>query len=449
MSGARWLGMLVGLGLAAGCVMPSVPWPSWVDQPKREDSLCLYALGHASRARSEAAARDMAFRNAVAQFSSLVLTKAEPGGSATATVALELRGVEVVAGASEARHQPGGWEAYVLASWPRADHERAVERVTLGMRLNACWDEANAAAAARQWGQAIAKLEAILADFRDPLNARFTVDAVQQKLQTVKRDRLLYDLNSTWMQAQADVEAGRLTEARSRLDSLLEAGPSIPPEGPAIDRIKLLSGEVCERQADTGGARRAYEALAKTAVDLQVRQRAQLKLESLPPAPRMWPMNERWGSAKVALACAIQDGAGMRAFTDLSAMLQKECIEARLESVDLSATAARTGVEPMAGNEVFPGLVDNARREGAGVLLAVSYAISPGERARTETIGGIAVPVPDARVTFAVIRVDSGALVYRGQFKAVTEGKDPARLAPYAASILVAKYLVPFCPALK
>ena len=94
-------------------------------------------------------------------------------------------------------------------------------------------------------------------------------------------------------------------------------------------------------------------------------------------------------------------------------------------------------------------VVQNLRQRGAGVVLAVLYDVNPALRNKTEDIGGVVLPVPDARVVFLVVRTDSGKVIHRGQFKAVTDGKGESRLAPYAATVLITKYLVPSCPAVK
>jgi hypothetical protein len=254
----RWLfGMMLGVGLATGCATPPVPWPTWVVDHKVEDSVCFYALGHAQHARSESEAVDLAFRDGVAQLAAGVLPKGGASGKVvTNGPALELRGVDKSKGGSMAQRRVGGWEAYVLVSWPRTEHDRTVERLNLGGLLNARWDEANALASARQWDGAISRLEALLAEFQDPLNVRFTLEAARKMLTSVKQARRAAELNEMWSQAQAAVQAGRQVEARALLDRLLVDAPSLSPEGPPIERIKLLS---CDCYVQLGQPRRAVQ----------------------------------------------------------------------------------------------------------------------------------------------------------------------------------------------
>ena len=450
MTRVRAVAVAMVLGVVAGCSTPFSPWPSWVEQPKREDSVCLYALGHATRASSESAARNAAYQDGIAQFSRMVLTKSGVDGVASSSgVALEWRGVEMVAGGVSAQHRVGGWEAYVLVSWPRADHDRMVVRLNLGTRLNALWAESGAAAAARQWDQAIGKIETILREYHDPLNVRFSINDASRELESLKNSKRVAELNQWWSQAQSDFQGGRLVEAHIVLDKLLAAAPFPSSGGPSLDSVKLLTGELCERQTDLGGARRWYGALAESAADPEVRQRARIRLEALPPPPRFWPMNERWGGAKVALVCVIRDGSACRQFPDLSAILQKDCLEAQMNVIDESASLRSEAMASLFGPGDSSQVVQTLRQRGSGLILAVLYDIDPALRNKVEDVGGVSMPVPDARVGFVVIRADTGKIIHRGQFKAITDGKGESRLAPYAATVLIAKYLVPSCPAVK
>jgi hypothetical protein len=438
------------LGLAAGCATPLAPWPSWVEQPKREDSVCLYALGHATRASSESAARNAAYQDGIAQFSQMVLTKSGVDGvAASSGVELEWRGVEMVAGGVSAQRRVGGWEAYILVSWPRADHDRMVARLNLGTRLNGLWAESGAAAAARQWELAIGKIEVILREFHDPLDVRFSLEEARRELESLKNVKRGAELNQWWAQAQSDFQGGRLAEARIMLDKLLAAVPFPSAGGPSLDMVKLLAGELCERQTDLGGARRWYGVLAESAADPGVRQLARIRLEALPPPPRFWPMNERWGGVKVALVCVIREGGVCRQFPALAQILQKDCLEARMTVIDESSSLRSEAVGMLFGSGDSSQVVQDLRQRGAGVILAVQYDIDPALKNKVEDVGGVAMPLPDAHVGFVVIRADTGKIIHRGLFKAITDGKGESRLAPYAATVLITKYLVPSCPTVK
>jgi mRNA degradation ribonuclease J1/J2 len=120
-----------------------------------------------------------------------------------------------------------------------------------------------------------------------------------------------------------------------------------------------------------------------------------------------------------------------------------------MEVADLSMSSTSEGLASILGQELWPGILDQARRQGGRVLLAVLYDINTKDRNRTVDFYGTSTQVPDARAVFLVIRTDSGAVVQRGEFRAYARDESEPVLAAHATKTLITKYLVPSCPAIK
>lgn len=386
--------LLLALAGVSGCATSLAPGrrPEWIANPKSDDSLCLYRVGHASGTATEAEARTRAYEDALAKISLSIRSEVKVAGSAAqVTSALEIRGAEIMSGCEYFEPGGGRWDGWVQVSYPLAEKQKILDRLKLGETLNALWASAKTAFHQSRFEQAKQDLLKIVADYEKALYAAFPVQEAQ-----------------------------------------------------------ILLGDVFLEQKDFLQARQWYESAAKSDVNREAKERAEAKIKSLPAPPRAWPLHDRFGGRKVGLVCCVREGGAWKNAGDLAGILAGECREARLESADITGLLSAGDRAAFFNTRKPEAVIAAAGREGAGVVLTVFMDIDPKKRGTTEKLYDVETPAIDTRVYFQVLAVGGKTPVaYDGSFKEIAGTLSEASLARHAATILVQNYLVPKCPVVK
>jgi len=374
------------LALASCKSPPPSNQPRWISEPKSDDSLYLYRVGHAAKQPSADAAREAAFQNAVNQIVRLFNIPAADG--ATPAINSFIAGkVEIVPGCVWIEKNAARTEGWVQVSWPLVEKQRMLKRIALGEELT------------RQWA------------------------AAQEVLR----------------KGQAEKAKGLLADILKQKDQAL----FLPFEP---DAVKLMLGDINREQREVVEARACYEGVMNTSTSAAFRKAALEKVRLLPDPPRFWPMRDRWAGQKIALLCAIREGGECRRFMDLTNLLTKDCGEARLVSMDLAGALEAGALAAFFDKMDFVAVREAAGKGASGLILGVLYDIDPAKRGKTTDTLGVKSPSLDAVVRFFVVGVSDGKLAYNGQFREIAGANPEPRLADHAAAILVTKYLVPGCP---
>jgi hypothetical protein len=382
---------------------PAAPLPSWVGNPKSDDSIFLYRVGCSEGKKDKTAAQQAAYENALAVIVNEMLARAGVEESLRPDVAahLPVRNAELVPGSVYTVEKQAGFACWVQVSWPLAEKaallaliepekKKALERVEFGRRLAAHYAGAKAA------------------------HSRGEYESARTNLQTVIRN-------------YASLRA------------------------PAFDleEAQLLLGDACGAQKDFLAARQSYEEVQQNSASDPWKESAALKLKGLPKAPRAWPLHDRWKGRKVALLCAVREaGQAPRPLAPLGEVLGSDCRESRLDYVDVSGDIGADAVAALFDQRSCAAVEETAKRKGAGVVLAVLLTMDPAKRGQTQDMMGVAMPVADSEVSFLLVDVEGAKISYGGRFPEVAGTRSEARLSDRVASILLEKHLVPKCPAL-
>lgn len=362
--------------------------PEWIAQPKTEDSLYLYRVGHAMNQPSTDAARDAAFQDAVRQIAGIFTPMIRGNTSVTQVMtAVSLRNVDILPGCAYTEPATHGHEGWVQVSYPLAEKQKIIRRIEQGE----------------------------------------------------KSDQL-------WVEAKSEVNQGRYEPAQKLLKQIIEGRDQVLFMTTDTDEIRLVLGDTYRAQGNVLDARRWYESVLHTTTADQWRTRATEALRHLPEPPRFWPLQDRWSGRKVALLCAIRDDKPCRRFLDLVNVLTKDCGEARLGSVDITQGLDAKNLADCFDKMDFTVAGKAATAKEAGLVLAVLFDIDPLKRGATTQMYGVTLPAMDSMVRFFIVRVEDGAIVYNGQFKETAGALAESRLADRAAAIMINKYLVPQCP---
>jgi hypothetical protein len=385
---------------AAGCTTPPAPVqttvveapanaPEWIRRPKGDDSLYLYRVGHATGQPDQEAARKAAYQNALEIIArEMVAHLSIEGERVTLASKVTLRNVEIMPGIQYAEVGPDGHSCWVQVSYPLGERAKIVAKINNAEKLNREWGAARAASARGEHETARLALLEILKGATDP--------------------------------------------------EFLSFRP---------DEAKLLLADTCLAQKDTLEARRWLDSVESTSADPRSRSVAQEKRMELPPPPRFWKMNDRWKGAKVALLCQLREGDGCKPYPDLDAVFDRDCREARLDTVHLRENIDAREAAALFDSRNTSHVVKVARKAGAGVVLALLYDIDPVRRARAAAPGA-APSGPDSSITLLVVRVADEQVIFTANIREVAGSSSPVRLAETAANILIQKYLVPKCPSL-
>lgn len=370
--------------------------PDWIGQPKSDDSIFLYRVGTATGQPDPVAARRQAFVAARAAIAEEMLARAgvpELQRPAWAT-RLDLRNVEIAPGAVYLEESPDGTvAAWVQVSYPLADKTELLGRI----------EQENRAAT----GMAKAR----------------------QSAATLMRQ-------------------GGFTAARTNLQAALACGGTAPGATDERAETLLMLGEVCAAQKDFGAARQTYDELLRPGTAAVWRNRAAERLKACPKPPRAWPLRERWGGRTVAVLCARREvGAPPRPFAALAAVLHRELGEARLNPLEIAT-------QPVVVAKLFDERELDAvgmavRQHAVQVVVAVLLTVDPARQGKTETVMGIEMPLTDSVITFAVIDIARGRMLYEGSFRDAVAQQSEQRLSERIGGLMIEKHLVPRCPAVE
>ncbi|MDP2989747.1 MAG: hypothetical protein Q8O57_04185 [Kiritimatiellota bacterium] len=366
---------------------PSNQPPRWISEPKSDDSIYLYRVGHAAKQPSADAAREAAFQDAVNQIARL-FSAAVPGGALLPPVSHLISGkAELVPGCVWIEKDGARAEGWVQISWPLAEKQRVMKRMALGEEL------------ARHWAE-----------------------------------------------AQEALRKGQAEKARGLLEDVLQRQDQALFMSFELDTAKLMLGDINREQREVVEARACYESVINTSTSATARKAATEKVRLLPDPPRFWPIRDRWAGQKIALLCVIRDDKSCRRFLDLANVLTKDCGEARLGSVDIAQGLDEKSLAACFDKMDFSAACKAASAQQAGVVLAVLFDIDPLKRGATTQIYGVTLPAMDSMVRFFVVRVEDGKIIYNGQFKETAGALAESRLADRTTAIMITKYLVPNCP---
>ncbi len=376
---------------ACSTLAPSAQAPAWWDDPHRHDTAYLYFKAEGVSAEGEQAARDDAFQSVQKQLAEYILTTVRAGaGDETLdrSGALDLKKVESF---REASGRNGDrWVVWMLGRFPQEEYGKISGRIELGEKLNALFSGARAAATRGDFAAAEKDLRFLVGEYEKALYPGFS-----------------------------------------------------------SEEAKLLLGDVCRGQKSFLEARHWYENIIAVSSSEGWKEKAAAQVESLPPAPRFWPMKDRWSGRKVALVCAIREGSKCRWFGELANVLTRDCVEADLDYVDVARDLSGRRLAASFDPPVFKDVCPAAQQQEAGVILGVLFDIDPAKRGTTQNTMGVNVPALDTDVKFFVMTTPDCGVLYTGRFKEVAGSHAESRLAERAAGILIRKYLVPACPALR
>lgn len=362
--------------------------PEWIAQPKTDDSLYLYRVGHAMNQPSADAARDAAFKDAVRQVACIFMPEIRGTPSVTQIMAaVSLRNVDILPDCAHTEPTARNYEGWVQVSYPLAEKQKIIRRIEQGE----------------------------------------------------KADQL-------WADAMSEVNQGSYEPAQKLLKQIIAGRDQELFMKANMDEVRLVLGNTYRAQSNMLDARRWYESVLHTTASDQWKTSATEALRHLPDPPRFWPLQDRWNGRKAALLCAFRDDKPCRRFLDLANVLTKDCGEARLGSVDIAQGLDEKSLAACFDKMDFSAACKAASAQQAGVVLAVLFDIDPHKRGATTQMYGVTLPAMDSMVRFFVVRVEDGQIVYNGQFKETAGALAESRLADRAAAIMITKYLVPQCP---
>lgn len=365
------------------------PRPEWIAQPKTDDSVYLYRVGHAQGQVSREAARDAAcqdaFQQVVKVFDSYI-----PGRRASVplTNAVAIRNVEILPGGLHTERNGDSYEGWVQVSYPLAEKQKIIERIERGDKLSRMWAEAQTELQQHRYDKAEKIIREVFA----------------------QKDQALY----------VDID---------------------------VNEARLVMGDIYREQNNVIDARLWYEGVLNSTEDSQWKKTAAEKTRLLPDPPRFWPMQSRWNGRKVALLCVLRAGQGCRRFLDLTNIMTRECNDARLVSVDIAAALDAAGQAVFFDAMDFAAARKAAEAQQAGLIFGVLFDVDPAKRGKMASNFGVDVPVPDAVVRFFLVRVADGKLIYNSQFKEIAGARPEANLADHSAAVIITKHLIPQCPA--
>ncbi|MFA5042696.1 MAG: hypothetical protein WC381_07345 [Kiritimatiellia bacterium] len=362
--------------------------PEWIAQPKTDDSLYLYRVGHATNQPSADTARDAAFQDAVRQVAGIFMPAIRGNLSVTQVMAaVSLRNVDILPDCVHTEPAARGYEGWVQVSYPLAEKQKIIRRIEQGEKADQLWTEAN-----------------------------------------------------------SEVTQGHYEPARKLLKQIVEGRGQALFMTADMDEVRLVLGDTYREQNNALDARCWYESVLHTTASDQWKTKAAEALGHLPDPPRFWPLQDRWNGRKVALLCAIRDDKPCRRFLDLANVLTKDCGEARLDSADIARGLDEESLAACFDKMDFSAAGKAALAQQAGVILAVLFDIDPRKRGTTTQMYGVTIPAMDSMVRFFVVRAEDGRIIYNGQFKETAGVFAESRLADRAAAIMIAKYLAPQCP---
>ncbi|MEI7436480.1 MAG: tetratricopeptide repeat protein [bacterium] len=388
--GLKSLALLGCLALASCQNLPPSNQPLWIAQPKTDDSLYLYRVGHAMNQPSSEAARDAAFQEAMKQMAAVFPSRiAEDGSSIPVDTGLVLKNVEIIPDCVSIYPDGSVYEAWVQVSYPISEKLKVLRQIEAGDKLNAGWAEARTLARQGKYCET-------------------------QKI---------------------------LTNVFAQMDQALFVKVD-------MDEANILLGDTYREQKDALEARRAFEQVVATTTSDKWKQLAAEKLQQLPDPPRFWPMQDRWNHQSVGLLCAIRDGKECRRFGDLCGVLAKDCREAKIACRDFSENFDPATSAAAFDRRDFQAVCKEAQARDAQLILAVLYDIDPAKQGKSSDNFGMAVPTIDALVRYFIVRASDGKIMFDGQIKDVTGGRPESSLAERTAMILITRYLVPNCPAI-
>lgn len=377
--------------------------PLWIEQHKSDDSVYLYRVGHAAGLSDEGAARQAAYADAIAVILDEMMTRAgiEPDYRAGLKDRLGVRNAEIMPDCAHTEMDDTGYSAWVQVSYPLTEKDH---------------------------------LLAQLSEEKDRIAAQVRFSA---------------ELGARWERARQLAAQGDLPAAGRELQQVLHDYPQAIHPPFDQDEAQLLLGDVYRDQHDVLSARQWYETVAAHSTAPARREAAAERVARLPPPPRYWPMKGRLGSATLGLWCARREGTqGIAAFPELLTALSADFRAAHVECADLFPAAAPDNMPLcLQGGDCAPA-IKAASAQGHGAALLVLVNLDPAKRGQTEELLGVAMPVPDAEISLALIDVAQQRIAYQGQFKEITGGQSAAKLGARVANISVLKYLIPNCPAL-
>ncbi|MEI6971584.1 MAG: hypothetical protein WCL44_08705 [bacterium] len=491
---------------ATGCITttPLVIRPDWLRAPKSDDGVYLYRDAQSDGFSTPEAARTAALQNAVAGIERDILGSVTGLRTSATRGIVPFTDVVPLIGCTYEEKTAAGYRAWIRVSFPQSLRDRLLGQLRDGVRLNDLWKQASQMRTSGQYAQALrlveqavesfgnplltdfslpeaqirikelgrlrhgevlngiwnrardlsdrhqfddarALLGQAIADYGEPLGAKFTVVEAQDQIVALTRREQAEKLDGLWAETLKLEQQGAYQAATVKLRNLLEQyqpGLSVSFDSPTA---KLKMAELYVEQKHFLEARRWYEDVAKNTQGSPA-ETAQTRLNSLPPPPRMWPLADRWGRPeKVAIVCAIRDDKGARLYGELALVLANDLREARMKSVDVGQTAQASSLFDTFSTQELSSMTQSAASGGASLLLSVLVDIDPKRRGKTEDLFGVQTLVPDTVVRFSITQ--NGSPVYIKQFKETAGKQSATHLAERVATILIGKYLVPSCPA--
>jgi hypothetical protein len=383
--------------LFCGCstlpVGSSVPdRPEWIDNPKSNDSVYMYRVGHASGRSTSEEARKAAFEDALARISKSIISSVSVRGRETRLSSMmEIRDAKILPGCIYLDRSGSKHDAWVQVMYPLSEKKKIVDRIDMGEKLNGMWVKAQSDMHRGAYADAVPSLTNLLARFEQAVNLSFDVD-----------------------------------------------------------NAKILLGDAYRDQKNFLEARRWYENVEKLSENDDWRKKAAERMNKLPEPPRFWPMNDRFGGRKTALLCATREGGDCKRAKDMISVLAGDCREARLKCMDITTSLTPKNMADVFDVSSMEPLIKAVEGKDVGIVIAVLFDIDPVKRRKNNDAGGI--PSIDTQVRFLIVSISAktGAeVLYSGNFKEIAGKASDSRLASHAAAILIRNYLVPNCPSVK
>jgi len=365
--------------------------PDWILHPKDTDGYYFYKVGSASGCPTEEAARDAAYKNALASLAkeTFAEVKVDIGGPSLAS-GFAIQSAESMPECQY--HEKGiyGTSCWLQVRWPATERAKLLEQVRWCATLEQRWRDTQTLIAQHRWQDAGVLLNAIISDYRKAYPPSFSTSQVQ-----------------------------------------------------------LILGDVSRQQGNRLEAWRCYQAVLKMATDPALRKEARDRIDALGSLPLMLPLKDRWGAAKLGILCGIRDGRECRAFPALTRELCNFSLEAEIETVNLAEdiAPARLAAAIDGKPDDLAAICETARAKNkAGILLIVLYDIDPAKRGKVLEMDGQRVPLPDTLVKFLVAVPGTAKSLFAGDFKELAGDSSESAFAKPAAVILLRNYLVPKCP---
>lgn len=380
--------------------------PVWIEMPKSDDSIYMYRVGSASGVDSAVRARAAAFENAIDVILDEIMARAGIAVSDRHKLRgkFAVQGVEQVPDAVFYEETASGFSCWIQISCPLAEKDRLLEEM----------------AAAKE----------ILMQSRKK----------QEEFNAVMR--------GLWQDAKTASLRGEHSKALAALLDLEQNYADINEPGFELEELRILLGDTQNALKNRLDARAAYETVSGMSTSLVWRTQARQRLETLPDPPRFWPMRGRWNSGKVALLCVIRKGSDTKRFADLVNVFTRDCVETRMDSVDITDGCGTDTLDRFFDKMDFTEASRAALAGKADIVLGVLYDIDPDKKGVTVENFGVKMPVPDAVVRFFVVDPHKNINIFNGQFKEITGGRPENVLAERVALLLISKHLVPGCPAI-